>query len=392
MLAMRNQLPNLSTVIALGAEMDGAVSFAEVVAHEPTPIPNPPVGGDPMLLLYTSGTTSNPKGVPLSYQNMLSNARMSASEFGFTAYDRILSAAPFSHLYGLFAMHMTFYVGATVVLLPLFTPPDLAKTVSIDKPTALFMGPPHAAAMLGMGLLDQHDFSSVRISIFSGSACPPQVLRDYVGKIGGGEACQLWGMTELQAGTYTRPGDATELSATTAGRPSPGTEIAVVDGAGKTLPAGEEGELRVRGCSVFPGYLNNPTANANEFSEGGWFTTGDLAVIDADGNLAITGRIKDVINRGGVKFNPLDVENVLLRHPKVAEAAIVPMPDPVLGEKACLFITKAGEDAPSLEELCAFLEAQQVVKNRWPERLEIVEAMPLTPTRKIIKARLAALL
>ncbi len=187
-------------------------------------------------------------------------------------------------------------------------------------------------------------------------------------------------MTELQAALYTRPEDGTEAAATSAGRPSPGTQVRV----------SAEGELQVRGPLTFSGYYDNPEANAGAFTEDGWFRSGDLA--EQRGQyFAITGRIKDVINRGGVKFNPADVEALLDAHPRILQSAIVPMPDPVLGEKACAFITlKPGAQAPSLEELAQYLLSKDIAKNKLPERLVVIPEMPLTPTRKIIKGRLRA--
>ena len=157
---------------------------------------------------------------------------------------------------------------------------------------------------------------------------------------------------------------------------------------GTELPAGEEGELQVRGPLLFPGYFNHPEANRDAFVAEGWFRTGDLAVVDADGNVAITARCKDIINRGGVKYNPRDIEDLLTAHPQVDMAAIVPIPDPVLGERACCCITVAGDEAPTLESICAYLDENGIAKIRWPERLEIIDAMPLTATRKIIKGKL----
>jgi non-ribosomal peptide synthetase component E (peptide arylation enzyme) len=149
-----------------------------------------------------------------------------------------------------------------------------------------------------------------------------------------------------------------------------------------------EGELQVRGSSVFPGYLNNPEANADAFTADGWFRTGDIAVIDKVGNLTITGRTKDIISRGGIKFNPADIEDLIMSHLNIEQAAIVPMPDPILGEKACCFVTLAGNMTVTLEDLCDLLENKKIAKNKWPERLIIINEMPLTPTRKIIKSKL----
>ena len=162
-----------------------------------------------------------------------------------------------------------------------------------------------------------------------------------------------------------------------------------MDPDGKPCGLGTEGGLQVRGCLLFPGFYENPAANESAFTPDRWYRSGDLATMDAAGNVAITGRIRDVINRGGVKFNPRDVEDLLDSHPKILLSAIVPMPDPVLGERACCFVTlRPGATGLTLEEISAFLLERQIAKIKLPERLVIVPEMPLTPTRKIIKGRL----
>jgi cyclohexanecarboxylate-CoA ligase len=207
---------------------------------------------------------------------------------------------------------------------------------------------------------------------------PPPLVREFAARLPQCAVTQLWGMTELQAALYTRPADGTEAAATSAGRPSPGTKVRI----------SEEGELQVRGPLTFSGYYRNDEANRHAFTEDGWFRSGDLAERRGE-YYAITGRIKDVINRGGVKFNPADVEALLDAHPQIQQSAIVPMPDPVLGEKACAFVTlKPGATEPSLAELCQYLLAREIAKNKLPERLVVIAEMPLTPTRKIIKGKL----
>ena len=207
---------------------------------------------------------------------------------------------------------------------------------------------------------------------------PPELIRFVASKLPQCAVTQLWGMTELQAGLYSRPGDPLEVSATSAGRPSPGTEIRI----------SPEGELQVRGPLLFSGYFNNEEANAVAFTPDGWFRSGDLAEFHGE-NIAITGRTKDLINRGGVKFNPADVELLLASHPKILQSAMVPMPDPILGEKACVFVTlRIPAEKVTLQELVDYLLQKNIAKNKLPERLVIVAEMPLTPTRKVIKGRL----
>ncbi|HYL90332.1 MAG TPA: class I adenylate-forming enzyme family protein [Burkholderiales bacterium] len=357
----------------------GAYPFAELEADAPLAASHPaPDSRDPFLLLYTSGTTASPKGVPHAYRTMLGNSRMGAQEHRLTPASRVLCPAPFSHLYGLYSLHCAWSVGACTCLLPAFKPDELAAAVEKYKPTALWCGPAHVAACRNAGLFDKHDWSSLKLAIVSGSIAPPALVRYFADMLPGCAITQLWGMTELQAALYSRPGDGIEAASVSAGRPSPGTQVRIA----------EDGELQVRGPLTFSGYYNNPEANRNAFTADGWFRSGDLA--EQKGKyFAITGRIKDVINRGGVKFNPADVEALLVSHPAIQEAAIVPMPDPILGEKACAFVTlKPGAAAPGLGELAQYLLAKNIAKNKLPERLEVIAEMPLTPTRKIIKSRL----
>jgi len=356
-----------------------AVCFSDIDQREKIEPNHPlPEAADPFLLLYTSGTTAAPKGVPHPYRTMLSNARLGAPEHKLDSRDRVLSAAPLSHLYGLYSLHCAWAVGACTVLLPAFSPAELISTIEELKPTALWTAPAHMAACRAAGLFDQRDWSSLKLAIVSGSSAPAELIRFLKQQMSGCAVTQLWGMTELQAGVYTRPSDAAEVSALSSGRPSPGTEVRV----------SAEGEVQVRGVPVFAGYHENADATREAFTPDGWFRSGDLGAIDAAGNLAITGRTKDVINRGGVKFNPAEVEMLLDSHPKILQSAIVPMPDPVLGEKACAFVTLRNAKELSLQEVVDYLLEKNIAKNKLPEKLVVVAEMPLTPTRKVIKGKL----
>jgi cyclohexanecarboxylate-CoA ligase/acyl-CoA synthetase len=264
------------------------------------------------------------------------------------------------------------------VLLPAYKPDELAQTVERERPTALWAGPAHVAACRNAGLFERHDWSSLELAIISGSIAPAALMREVAARLPRCAVTQLWGMTELQAGLYTRPDDPLELSATSVGRPSPGTELRVA----------ADGELQVRGPLAFSGYYGNDEATRAAFTEDGWFRTGDLAE-ERNGCYAITGRSKDIINRGGVKFNPADVEALLDAHPQIQQSAIVPMPDAVLGEKACAFVQlRPGAAEPSLAQVCEYLLGKDIAKNKLPERLVVIPEMPLTPTRKIIKSKL----
>ncbi|MBV8836106.1 MAG: long-chain fatty acid--CoA ligase, partial [Alphaproteobacteria bacterium] len=291
----------------------------------------------------------------------------------------------------LFTVNLALTSGATIALMPPFSPPALAAALDATRPTALFCAPAHMSACLNKGLLTRERLASLAFLQISGSACPPALAHTVQDLMPDGKVAQLWGMSEMQAGAFTRPGDSLDVRTTSVGRASPGTMLRVADDE-TALPAGHEGELQARGASVFAGYLDNADATAAAFTRDGWFRTGDLARLDADGNLQITGRLKDVINRGGVKFNCADVETIIGAHPAVASCAIVPMPDPVLGERACCFLVPKGGARITLDDLRAFLTAREVAKLKWPERLEVIAEMPMTPTRKVKKAELIRLL
>ena len=387
---MKPRLPELRLIIVVGGGVPaGAHAIDALMATQPEVMPKvPQKGEDAFLLLYTSGTTSSPKGVPHAYQDFLANARLSAQALVLDADDILLSAAPFTHLYGLFTINMALASGAAIALLPAFSPPAFADAIRMLRPSIGFTAPAHIAACINGGLFDGLDLSCFRYVQISGSTVPPALGRALEALLGDGKVMQLWGMTELQAGAYTRLDDAEAVRMESTGRASPGTELRIVDADGVGCAAGAEGELQMRGPSLFCGYLRNPEATAAAFTADRWFRTGDLATCDDAGNIRLTGRVKDVINRGGVKFNPLDVEVMMQSHPAVADVAVAALADPVLGERACCFVVLRPGLTFSFDQMQSHLAACGVSKFKWPERLEIVTAMPLTPTRKIIKGRL----
>lgn len=340
------------------------------------------------VLLHTSGTTAEPKGVPVSHRQFLGNAAASIGPLQVRRSDVLLPAAPMTHLYGLFVLEMALLAGASVSLLPAFSPQALLAALQRDSVTAAFAGPAHFRPL--MDLPDEQTAAALRalrLVCLSGTAVAPTLAEAVEARLPRGQVIQLWGMSELQAGSYGRPDDPAELRHHTAGRPSPGTELRVVGDDG--TPTRGSGRLQMRGTSLFAGYLDNPAATAAAFQDG-WFDTGDLACLRDDGALVLTGRVKEIINRGGVKFNPLDVEALIDRLPGVLRSAVVPMPDPVLGEKACVFVEAS---APlTLAQVTAALDQAGIARYKWPERLEMVDQMPMTPTQKIMRGRLAALL
>ncbi len=389
MQAMSVSLPALETVIAVGAPVEGATTFSDLGGEPQLPELTP---DDPFLLLYTSGTTASPKGVPHNYRGFLGNAKRSAGQLGIRPDETMLSVAPYTHLYGLFVMHLCLASGAAQALMPAFDPQQFLPALTELQPNGIFAAPAHFAPFCSAGLIKPEHMAATRFTCLSGSTVPPSLAGQVDDLMGSGAVIQLWGMSELQAGTFGRPDDPRPTRLNTAGRASEATELRTVDGDGQTLCAGEEGELQVRGPSVFAGYLNNQAETDAAFTDDGWFRTGDLAVLDANGFLTLTGRVKEVINRGGVKYNPVDVEADILELDAVEACAIVPYPDPELGERACLCVQLRDGAALTLEDVTALLDERQIAKYKWPERLQIVGAMPLTPTRKIMRGKLKQLL
>ena len=353
--------------------------FASLAASAPLERVHKGSPDERFLLLYTSGTTDNPKGVPHAQRGFLGNAQASVPELEISSREIILSAAPLTHLYGLFAYHLGLCSGAAMSLLLSFTPEALARQIQNHGVNCVFAGPAHFKPMLDAGLLDNYDFSSMRFACLSGSPVPPELAAAVEARLKRkGKTIQLWGMTELQAGSFSRPSDPADVRHGTAGAATPGTELRVVDH-----------RLQVRGQSLFKEYFNNPVATRQAFTRDGWFETGDTAELSAGGHLRFTGRVKEIINRGGVKYSPVDIEALIERMPGVARCAIVPYPDAVLGERACVFVQPApGASRATLEAITRELDRAGVAKFKWPERLELVDAMPLTPTQKVMRGRL----
>lgn len=392
MAGLKAQVPSLEHIIVIGGRGAGLDFDTLIDGASDDSIADPPAPDDPVILCFTSGTSASPKGVVRTHETFTSNLRIYPQTIGLTAGDRVLVAPPCTHVFGLSCGMLGLCHGATNVLMSLFSPELYADRLINGRPTVVFSAPAHVAATIKAGLLDGADLGSIREVIVAGSVCPPEVAAELERRMPIGRTGQLFGMTETILIMQTPLDAPPEVRHTSTGRKTDGIEVRVANPEDDTeVPNGAEGELQLAGYSIFPGYLNNPEANAGAFAADGFFRTGDLATVDADGNVVITGRVKDVINRGGIKINPTDVENLLQAHPAIVLAAVVPMPDDVLGERMCLFVTLAPGAGLTFEETTGYLEANGVAKMRWPERLEIIDEMPMTPTRKIQKGELAKL-
>lgn len=391
MLSLKKRVPSLERIFVVGGEEPaGTVSFEKLLTHSPSDFPKPPSDA-PCVLAFTSGTSSAPKAVVHPFYTITSNKRIMASMCGINQEDRVLSAPPFTHIYGMCVSGMTLYAGAALVLMETFSPEALAEGITQCNSTLMFCAPAHFLGALHTGTLTPDTTKSLRGMTLAGAACPPEVFVHAEETCPNATIYQLFGMTECLPIMYSPLDASREIRMNSIGAPVE-HKLRICAPDGSVLPLGEEGELEIRGPFMFAGYFGNEEANKKSFREDGWFRTGDLARIDADNNVYMSGRTKDIINRGGIKINPLDVEAMMDEHEKVFFSAIVPMPDPVLGEKACLFVQLKPGETLELDEVLSYLTEQGVAKLKWPERLETIDAMPMTPTRKIIKGELLKLL
>ena len=391
MLEIKSSLTMLKSIIVVGGDApDGTVPYELLLASDASGISDPPSADDPAVLTFTSGTSSSPKAVAHSHRTLSLSARICVSDMGIGKEDVVLCAPAHTHAFGLCVAIITLCAGAACAMMPFFTPPVLAETIKATKTTVLCCGPAHVLACNTAGLWASEVTKTLKLTFIGGAVCPPHVVQIMDDACPDGKALQIWGMTEALMGIVPPLDAPLELRLISLGTPPVGHEVRIVAGDGAVLGPGEEGELLIRGPFLFAGYYENEAANIDAFGEDGWFRTGDLATIDEDRNICISGRLKDLINRGGIKINPVDIEMLIDAHPSVMQSAIIPVADEVLGERACLVLVPLpGQKAPTLKDIQDYLAGKQVTKIKWPERVEVVEAMPITATRKIIKGELA---
>ncbi|MEB8386727.1 class I adenylate-forming enzyme family protein [Rhodobacteraceae bacterium KMM 6894] len=392
MALLAQETGHLDHIIVVGGTPEGnQIGFHDLVAAGRNCPPATPTATDgDTALCFTSGTSSAPKAVRRTQEVWTEVSRLFSGMLSMTSEDRVMIAPPLSHVFGLSCAGNAIYVGATVVPIPMFSPDIYVKYLTELAPTVVYSAPAHLAATLKSGAMERTPPVSVRDVIVGGSICPPKIAAEFEAHLPNGRVGNLFGMTEMSLATQTDPNDPAEIRHRTVGKLAKCLNVRIVAKDGTILPIGEEGEMQLSGTSVLREYHENPQENATAFTEDGWFRTGDLAMLDDAGNIMITGRSKDIINRGSIKINPSDIESLIDAHSNVLQSALVPMPDPVLGERICAYAVLKPGKTLDLPELCSFLEGLKIAKMRWPERLEILDEMPMTPTRKIIKPVLVA--
>jgi acyl-CoA synthetase (AMP-forming)/AMP-acid ligase II len=382
---LQSQLPSLlRTAVVRGAPLAGMTSLDDTVEAPGAPAGFVPAATDAdevMRMAFTSGTTGNPKGVMHSHNTTLAAARILNGDLGLSSEDVILIWLPLGLNWGYLTLVQSVLAGAKAVLLDRFRPATALDLIEWEGVSYIPTAPASLTGILQEPDLARRELSSLRIVVSGGASAPVETIRAWR-RAAPGALLELLGMLETGYQAYTRATDDPERVAGSVGVPASHMGLRLVDADGNDVARGEEGEICCDGPSVHLGYHNNPSANAEAFLPDGWFRSGDLGVIDADGRLRIVGRLKEMINRGGQKFFPREIEEILYAHPKVLYAAIVGVPDARLGERNCLCLVPRPGEPPTLAELLAFL-GDSVATYKLPERLELFTEFPFTPTGKI---------
>jgi 2,3-dihydroxybenzoate-AMP ligase len=370
-------LPTLKHLLIEGHDVPrGARSVPE---YRPAP-------SDVALFLLSGGTTGLPKLIPRTHDDYAYNFRVAGEVSGLDAESVYLVALPISHNFPLGCPGAlgTLARGGKVVLALSPSPDTAFPVIERERVTITAQVPAVTIQWLDSPLRSRFDLSSLRVLQVGGSRLPAEVARR-VKPLLGATVQQVFGMAEGLL-NYTRLDDPDEVLFETQGRPmSPADEIRLVDWEGRPAAAGAPGELLTRGPYTIRGYYNAAEHNRKAFTEDGFYRTGDVVRITAEGNLSVEGRVKDLINRGGEKISAEEVENLILGHPAVQNAAVVAMPDRVMGEKVCAFVIPREGAALTLEALRQFMDAAGISKFKLPERLELLERFPLTTVGKVSK-------
>lgn len=382
-------LPDLRQHIVVGDAADPQVVAWE---HLLSPIsPLEPVGRDPddlAVLVYTSGTTADPKGVRHSNRTLLSELVSSRMAREPLPGETVLSPWPPGHVAGALTMMRFLVEGTPLVLMDRWDASEAAMLIEREKVTSSSFTPFHLTGLLDAAERDGRDISSLTRCVVGAAPVPASLIERCAER--GLRTFRSYGSSEHPTVTAGNADDPLKKRLTTEGRLLPGTEVRFVDDDGFDVPEGAEGEIVTRGPELFTGY-HDPELDTAAFLPGGWYRTGDVGRLDADGYLLITDRKKDIVIRGGENISSREVEDVLLGHPSMAEAAVVAAPDPRMGEIVCAcIVTREGTAAPTLDELRAWFAAAGIARQKTPERIELLESLPRNATGKVLKELLRA--
>ena len=342
---------------------------------------------DPINIQYTSGTTGSPKGATLSHRNILNNGFFVGETCRYTEADRVCIPVPFYHCFGMVMGNLGCTTHGACMVIPNdgFEPGTVLEAVTRERCTSLYGVPTMFIAELAHPDFDRYDFSSLRTGIMAGAPCPAEIMKKVLDTMHMEQVTIAYGMTETSpVSMQTVADDPFDKRVGTVGRVHPHVEIRIIDpDTGETVPRGTTGEFLTRGYSVMSGYWDEPAKTAQAIDADGWMHTGDLAVMDEDGYVAITGRSKDLIIRGGENVSPREIEEFLFSHPDVVDVQVVGVPDAKNGEEVCAFVkTKSG--AVDAEDIKAFCRGR-IAHFKVPRYVLDIDEFPMTVTGKIQK-------
>lgn len=391
---VRGDCPALEFVVLLGDERWESMLATQADEAVLAPIRESLTPGDAINIQYTSGTTGFPKGATLSHTNILNNGYLVGELIDYTEQDRVCIPVPFYHCFGMVMGNLacTSHGACMVIPAPSFEAPATLRAVQAERCTSLYGVPTMFIAELALDDFADYDLSSLRTGIMAGSPCPAHTMRQVIDRMHMSEVSICYGMTETSpVSTQTRTDDSLERRVGTVGRVGPHLEVKVVDPVtGDTCPREEPGELCTKGYSVMLGYWDQPEKTAEAVDDDGWMHTGDLAVMDADGYLQITGRIKDMVIRGGENIYPREIEEFLYSHPDILDAQVIGVPDEKYGEELMAWVRlRPGVQSLTADDVREFATGQ-LAAYKIPRYVHVVEEFPMTVTGKIRKVEMRA--
>jgi cyclohexanecarboxylate-CoA ligase len=387
-LSVQRRVPSVKSVIVVREEpRGGALAFEELTTAPAYEGPKPSAD-DVHLILFTSGTTAQAKGVIHTFNTYVPCSKVMKMLFELGADDVCFMPSPVMHNTGNQAgLLLPLLAGIKTVYQDVFEPTGALEMVSDHGCTYAVGATPFVVSMIDAHDPAKYDLNRFRLFGCGGAPVPGPVVERAV-EVLGCKLMTIFGQSESQIQTATRMEDPVEVVASSDGREVPGTKVSIRDDDGNGVPRGEEGEICSKGAGIMLAYWRDPERTAEAFDAEGWFHSGDLGRMNEAGYVRVTGRKKDIVIRGGMNVSALEVEELLLRHPSVRDVAIVGMPDRRLGEKLCAYVVPAPGTQPTVGELAEFLRGLKVMNQKLPERVELRESLPRTPTGKVEKYRL----
>jgi cyclohexanecarboxylate-CoA ligase len=386
---LRADLPHLESVVVVGGgSYDNTLDFSALLDCADDQVPA--VERDPndvALLLYTSGTTSAPKGTLHTHNTLDYENRSIIDFYALSETDVVFMPSPVGHITGiLYGMQLPFILGSSVVLQDVWEPGRALQLIERHRCSFALAATPFLHALIHHRGLRNHDLGSLRVFACGGADVAPGLIKQATADLGC-MVSRIYGSTEFPTATGSNADDALDKRAHTDGRPIGMAEVRIIGADGNDVPRGVSGEVVLRGPELFVGYFDE-TLNASVFTSDGWFLTGDLAVLDSDGFLEIVGRRKDIIIRGGENISAKEIEDHLSEHPKIADVAVVAMPDPVMVERVCAVVVTEDHARLELSEITTWLRDRQIAIQKIPEHLVLTSELPRTASGKVQKFRL----